>query len=129
MWKEVSAVTDALMQTNKYLKMFREPINSGPIPTPLPHPGRALIVQEGESKHTHEVDLSEENYRDLVEKGMPVKVVSSTNRNHFHDLLLRYNKDHYYFYIEQCDGAYRRWPYRCSEGHFAKLIMDEKGSD
>ena len=60
-WKELSAVSDALLDSQKNLALYRESINTNPLPT-LP-PVRRVILKTGQStfertsKHTHEVVL------------------------------------------------------------------------
>ena len=70
-WKELSAVSDALLESHQYLALYRQSINTKPLPT-LP-PIQRMIFETGHSnsdrtsKHIHEVVL--EDYQVCVEFG------------------------------------------------------------
>ena len=60
-WKELSAVSDALLESHKYLALYRQSITTKPLPT-LPPPQR-VVFETGQSnsdktsKHIHRIVL------------------------------------------------------------------------
>ena len=62
-WKELSAISDALLDSHDHLALYRQSLNTKPLPT-LP-PIQRVIFQTGHSnsgktsKHTHEVVLED----------------------------------------------------------------------
>lgn len=62
-WKELSAISDALLDSHQHLALYRQSINTRPLPT-LP-PVKRVVLLTGPSntdrttKHSHEVVLED----------------------------------------------------------------------
>ena len=62
-WKELSAISDALLDSHKHLALYRESINTKPLPT-MPPIKRVVYltgfsVSGKTSKHRHELVLED----------------------------------------------------------------------
>ena len=132
-WKETSALTDALMESKKYLWLYKEPINTSPIPT-IPPPQKrmfrlrlATITSNPPGPHTHDFSLEHYQVADL-HKGSEVVVTTSEAAGHQHRLGIRFIRESNRYLITSCDGKYYKWPYACWDKHhkMVDIVQDDQ---
>ena len=109
-WKELAALKDIVLRSQTYANMFTEPIQGVPgVPGATAAPPKDTILETKASRsnrvtsHTHIVELTPEEYRQLVALGEMIEKQTSTNDGHSHKIGIVYLKKENRFWMKYCD--------------------------
>lgn len=129
-WKETSALTDALMESQKYLGLYRQSINTKSVPKLPPlenlvlEVGTATTTDNPPGPHTHEIALEKYQVADL-RKGSRLTVTTSEAAAHQHTMVIQFQRHAQRYQIARC-GSTSKGPFRCWDKHPAILTVIEK---
>ncbi|XP_031572211.1 uncharacterized protein LOC116306318 [Actinia tenebrosa] len=125
-WKELDALKDLVLSSKTNGYVFKEPLQSGPIPTEPPRKDTKLQVQlataANPGPHTHNLFVTADQVDFIKAGGILHGVKTSTAAGHDHTMSLRWSPSGKYFYIYKCDSKDTRYR-RCWDRHFVSLIV------
>lgn len=126
-WKELEALKDAVLWSNKYGYVFREPLQPGPVPTDPPRKPLKLEITEAHKNppgaHVHLITLNPDQV-DYLKKNSRARleVTSTESAGHMHTVQLRWiGGKRQSFDIVKCDGKSGKGNWRCWDQHFRFL--------
>ena len=123
-WKELAALKDIVLRSQTYANMLAEPIQGGPGTNASLPKDTVLETKASRSNkvtsHTHTVELTPEEYRQLVEQGKMIEKQTSTNDGHSHKIGIKYLKKQKTFWMKWCGNANTT---QCWDKHPRGLVL------
>ncbi|XP_013413629.1 uncharacterized protein LOC106175977 [Lingula anatina] len=125
--KEIEALTDMVMEQRKYIDLYRQkPLaaldgDNSTFQRDIVMETTAA-TEDPPGYHTHIVRLTPDQVKATKEEGQQVKVTTSTDMGHFHELRVKYAKRCNCFLIVKCDQTRGH----CRDGHTATLTPTTK---
>merc|ERR1712062_693227 len=111
---ELEALKDAVMKMSTYSYLYeRQPMTGTAAAQPANVDVEFHVKDTGHTPpglHGHDFTLTADEYQKMM-NGTDIKVTTSYNLGHVHELDIYYNKGNHNYYIRHCDGQNRCWDY------------------